>query len=114
MRTELDGALHHEYLGPIVARVNPRSGVAPALASTFGAAMDALDYPAAHSMDTSWFAVDEDGRVARFESSEDGAVPNNAATGGGAADPSFDTFALDAVRIARALIARAAKTDSAE
>lgn len=76
--------------------------------------MDALDYPAAHSMDTSWFAVDEDGRVARFESSEDGAVPNNAATGGGAADPSFDTFALDAVRIARALVARAAKPDAAE
>jgi len=70
---------------------------------------DATDYPAAHSMDTSWFAIDDEGRVARFESGEDGAVPNNAASGGGSGEPSFDTFALDAVRIARVLVARAAQ-----
>jgi hypothetical protein len=33
------------------------------------------DFPAAHSMDTTWFAVDRDGHVACFESGEDGAVP---------------------------------------
>jgi hypothetical protein len=36
------------------------------------------DYPAAHSMDTTWFAVDKDGHVAAFESSEGGAVPEGA------------------------------------
>ncbi len=34
-----------------------------------------LDYPAAHSMDTTWFAVDQDGYVALMDSSEPGAVP---------------------------------------
>jgi len=53
------------------------------------------DFPAAHSMDTTWFAVDEEGRVARFESGEAGAVPLAAATGGGAAEPSFDVLVLD-------------------
>jgi hypothetical protein len=33
------------------------------------------DFPAAHSMDTSWFAVDADGNVGTFRSSENGAVP---------------------------------------
>src|SRR5688572_22263668 len=33
------------------------------------------DYPAAHSMDTFWFAVDRDGHVAMFSSGEAGAVP---------------------------------------
>jgi hypothetical protein len=36
------------------------------------------DYPAAHSMDTTWFAVDKDGHVAAFDSAEGGAVPNEA------------------------------------
>ncbi|AFY54622.1 hypothetical protein Riv7116_2090 [Rivularia sp. PCC 7116] len=34
------------------------------------------DFPAAHSMDTDWFAVDADGNVGIFNSSEGGAVPN--------------------------------------
>lgn len=34
------------------------------------------DFPAAHSMDTMWFAVDADGRVARFTTGEAGAVPS--------------------------------------
>lgn len=33
------------------------------------------DFPAAHSMDTEWFAVDADGNVGIFWSSEGGAVP---------------------------------------
>jgi hypothetical protein len=36
------------------------------------------DYPAAHSMDTTWFAVDRDGFVAVFASGETGAVPVDA------------------------------------
>ena len=36
--------------------------------------MDA-DFPAAHSMDTSWYAVDREGHVAYFWSGEAGAVP---------------------------------------
>lgn len=33
------------------------------------------DFPAAHSMDTTWFAIDADGYVGIFNSSEGGAVP---------------------------------------
>jgi len=33
------------------------------------------DFPAAHSMDTEWFAIDQDGHVACFDSSTMGAVP---------------------------------------
>lgn len=36
------------------------------------------DYPAAHSMDTVWFAVDKNGFIAAFESAEGGAVPEAA------------------------------------
>lgn len=39
------------------------------------------DYPAAHSMDTTWFAVDRDGHVAAFDSGEAGAVPTDAYLG---------------------------------
>jgi hypothetical protein len=42
--------------------------------------MDA-DFPAAHSMDTHWFAVDQDGRVGYFLSGEAGAVPVDAMQG---------------------------------
>jgi hypothetical protein len=48
----------------------------------------AIDYPAAHSMDTTWFAVDKEGHVAAFESAEGGAVPENALNDGqGGIDP---------------------------
>jgi hypothetical protein len=40
----------------------------------------APDYPAAHSMDTSWFAIDNDGHVALFETGESGCVPEEAYT----------------------------------
>src|SRR5215470_3696098 len=33
------------------------------------------DFPAAHSMDATWFAVDRDGHVGVFDSGEPGAVP---------------------------------------
>jgi hypothetical protein len=36
------------------------------------------DYPAAHSMDTTWFAVDQAGHIGRFDSGEDGHVPQEA------------------------------------
>jgi hypothetical protein len=39
------------------------------------------DFPAAHSMDTTWFAVDRDGHVASFDSGEAGAVPTGAFAG---------------------------------
>ncbi|HWB76367.1 MAG TPA: hypothetical protein VG755_15460 [Nannocystaceae bacterium] len=42
---------------------------------------DSFDYPAAHSMDTTWFAIDDEGFVAAFESGEAGAVPNDAFIG---------------------------------
>src|SRR5687768_12014245 len=37
--------------------------------------MNELDFPAAHSMDTYWFAVDAQGHVATFDTGEDGAFP---------------------------------------
>jgi hypothetical protein len=37
--------------------------------------MDEVDYPAAHSMDTAFFAVDRDGNVGYFQSGPSGAVP---------------------------------------
>jgi len=63
------------------------------------------NFPAAHSMDTTWFAVDSEGRVARFESGEAGAVPNTAASGGGAAEPSFDVLLLDVACVLDRLLA---------
>jgi len=38
-----------------------------------------VDFPAAHSMDSAWFAVDRDGRVAYFSTGEAGAMPEDAA-----------------------------------
>jgi hypothetical protein len=35
------------------------------------------DFPAAHSMDTTWFAIDADGYVGIFDSSQGGAVPQD-------------------------------------
>lgn len=55
------------------------------------------DFPAAHSMDSAWFAVDADGRVARFDTGENGAVPHAAAPGGGNVEVDFDALLLDAL-----------------
>jgi hypothetical protein len=35
------------------------------------------DFPAAHSMDTEWFAIDADGNIGIFDSGEGGAVPTS-------------------------------------
>ena len=40
--------------------------------------MSEEDFPAAHSMDTEWFAVDSQGHVARFATGEAGAAPESA------------------------------------
>lgn len=45
------------------------------------------DFPAAHSMDTEWFAVDDAGHVAVFDSYEGGAVPEDAAPASVEEDP---------------------------
>ena len=37
--------------------------------------MKKVDFPAGHSMDTEWFAVDRDGNIAVFKSWSEGAVP---------------------------------------
>jgi hypothetical protein len=69
--------------------------------------------PAAHSMDTTWFAVDADGRVARFDSGETGAVPNDAASAGGSGRPNFDVFALRAACVAHAIDERSSANANA-
>ncbi len=61
------------------------------------------DYPAAHSMDSAWFAVDADGNIARFDTGENGAVPNAAAPGGGNFEIDFDALLLDALLVGIAL-----------
>jgi hypothetical protein len=55
-----------------------------------------IDFPAAHSMDTHWFAVDREGHVALFFTGENGYIPSLAA--------SFDPFGTHKlVDVARAL-----------
>lgn len=41
---------------------------------------DRDDFPAAHSMDTNWFAIDADGHLAVLDSGEGGAVPKGVTT----------------------------------
>ena len=64
--------------------------------------LEPRDCPAAHSMDTTWFAVDRDGSVGVFDTSEHGAVPRRAAMvpeGG-----SIDSWPIDATLAAHALM----------
>ena len=68
-----------------------------------------VDFPAAHSMDTTWFAVDREGHVGVFDSGEPGAVPKKVDTSIGQDDGAVEealeslpatgqpTFALSAV-----------------
>jgi hypothetical protein len=72
--------------------MKPYPNQAPTTDSS-NAIFPATDYPAAHSMDTTWFAVDKDGHVAAFESAEGGAVPNDALT-----DQQGDFDALQEIR----------------
>jgi hypothetical protein len=37
-----------------------------------------IDFPAAHSMDTIWFAVDDDGHIGCFHTGENGSLPEGA------------------------------------
>ena len=65
------------------------------------------DYPAAHSMDSTWFAVDADGNIAVFDTGEGGCVPEgDFPLGGEAGSYEFEPSDL----LARAMIARA-RTD---
>ena len=70
----------HLQSPPTPAQPMPHSA-SPPDASDKQSAVDliaaARDFPAAHSMDSSWFAVDAHGHVGVFESSEEGAVPAN-------------------------------------
>ena len=43
------------------------------------------DFPAAHSMDSTWFAVDLDGHVALFDTDEAGTLPSQGFPAGGEA-----------------------------
>jgi len=49
-----------------------------------------VEFPAAHSMDTTWFAVDRDGHVGVFESGEPGAVPKEVDDSGGQIDDAVE------------------------
>ena len=60
--------------------------------------------PAAHSMDTMWFAVDNEGRVGLFDTGEDGALPLDAADLGGSLESSFDSMVFHAALFARARV----------
>lgn len=51
--------------------------------------MNERDFPAAHSMDTEWFAIDEQGHVGHFETGEAGSVPNEALTNHDGGDSGF-------------------------
>ena len=64
---------------------------------------DPIDCPAAHSMDTIWFAVDADGNIGVFDTGEAGAVPTDAALGINPGGDGIDTFPLDALRAAHVL-----------
>ncbi len=63
------------------------------------------DYPAAHSMDTSWYAVDSEGHIAEFETGETGVLPEIAAEENRNFDlllilantPSIDCYVADAL-----------------
>jgi hypothetical protein len=67
------------------------------------------DFPAAHSMDSAWFAVDEHGRVAIFETGEAGAMPETAVT---LYDPGGDSDVWDEIQ--HLLEARGADPESIE
>lgn len=54
-------------------------------------------------MDTEWFAVDEHGNVALFDTAEDGALPTEAAHDSSGVGPNFDVLALTALRVVHLL-----------
>jgi hypothetical protein len=66
-----------------------------------------VDYPAAHSMDTVWFAIDADGHVAYFFTGEAGAAPGQAVANEEAytADDLMAALAGEAASVSGLLIA---------
>ena len=60
------------------------------------------DYPAAHSTDSTWFAVDEDGQIAAFDTDEEGQIPRGFPSEG---------LPYDSLLIARLLMLRAETDD---
>lgn len=65
------------------------------------------DYPAAHSMDSTWFAVDEDGQVAVFDTGEGGPMPEGGFPVGGEAGGYGEHALEEEGLLARVLWARA-------
>src|SRR5689334_11564350 len=72
--------------GTPTAATSRRAATMPTSRSSAGPArpfpeakMDA-DFPAAHSMDTAWYAVDHDGYVGFFDTGEEGHIPRGALT----------------------------------
>jgi hypothetical protein len=61
------------------------------------------ELPAAHSMDTTWYSVDEHGHVGVFETGEDGALPIAAAIGASPGDANFDVELLAVARLGTTL-----------
>ena len=69
------------------------------------------DFPAAHSMDSTWFAVDENGEVAFFDTGEGGTMPEGDFPMGGEAG-SYGKYALEEDELlARVLWTRAQSDD---
>jgi len=60
--------------------------------------MNTNDYPAAHSMDTIWFAVDKNGHVGMFTSGEAGAVPLESEAGNCGPHIEYDKLGAVATR----------------
>lgn len=65
------------------------------------------DYPAAHSMDSTWYAVDADGEVAAFDTGEGGCVPEGSFPMGGEMSSAASHNLDDHELLAYALHARA-------
>src|SRR5579884_2261399 len=71
--------------GPAGGAAGGAGGVRPPQPGATGEGPMEPDYPAAHSMDTTWYAIDARGNVGVFFSGEDGCV----ATGGADDDDFF-------------------------
>jgi len=62
----------------------------PFLVSVMNDMISIEDFPAAHSMDSGWFAVDSEGLLAHFDTGEGGAMPNDVAYATGEAGSGAD------------------------
>lgn len=71
-----------------------------------------VDVPAAHSVDSEWYAVDETGEVAVFETGEAGGLPEKAGVVGGEARDASSERAVLVIRALAFALAREADADS--